>query len=346
MTDETLVAAADIARLAGVGRSAVSNWRRRYAGFPQPVAGTPASPLFALAEIEAWLLSQGRLQEVPLVERAWQELRAHAGDDLRLASALADAGERLASGQAAQPPAIAELAMAIGHADTFEVLVSRFHETQPRSAVVPAAEITELMAALAEGAGTVLDPACGTGELLLAARDNGTRRLLGQDASADLARLAGIRLRLGPGNGGHQTGPGQTGTAGETSEAVVHMDNAVFRDAFPGITADAVLCCPPSYPRAAGHDLDGTDPRWVFGIPPRMEPELAWVQHAVAHLSPAGLAVVLMPQAAAARRPGRRLGPSCCARARSARSSRCLPRIRRITCGCCGARLTRWPRPF
>src|SRR5215831_14093743 len=61
MMEETLVAAADIARLAGVGRSAVSNWRRRYAGFPKPVAGTAASPLFALAEVEAWLRGSGKL---------------------------------------------------------------------------------------------------------------------------------------------------------------------------------------------------------------------------------------------------------------------------------------------
>ncbi len=307
MAEETLVAAADIARLAGVGRSAVSNWRRRYAGFPQPVAGTPASPLFVLAEVEAWLRGQGRLLEVPLVEGAWQELRVHAGDDLRLASALADAGERLGSGQAAEPPAVAELATAIGPVDTFEVLLSRFHEARVRSAAVPEAEIAGLMAAIVKGAATVLDPACGTGELLLAARDNGARRLLGQDADADLARLAGIRLRLAAINQGEASDPDQAAEAGGTGEAIVRAGNALFRDAFPGTAADAVLCCPPSYPRAEGQELNAADERWVYGVPPRMEPELAWVQHALAHLSPTGLAVVLMPQAAAARRPGRRI---------------------------------------
>ena len=299
MAEETLVPAADIARLAGVGRSAVSNWRRRYADFPKPIAGTPASPLFALAEVEAWLRSQGRLLEVPLVERAWQELRARAGDDLRLASALAEVGERLASAQQAEPSAVAELAAAIGPADAFEILLSRFHETRARATVVTA-EITELMAALAEGAETVLDPACGTGDLLIAARDNGAVRLFGQEADPDLARLAGIRLRLGSGEGReeHQA---------STGESIVRAENALFRDVFPGTVADAVLCCPQTYPRAAGQDLDPADPRWVYGIPPRMEPELAWVQHALAHLSPTGLAIVLMPQAAAARRPGRRI---------------------------------------
>jgi hypothetical protein len=298
MAEQTLVAAADIARLAGVGRSAVSNWRRRHAGFPQPVAGTPASPLFALTEVEAWLRGQGKLLEVPRVEQAWQELRAHAGDNLRLASTLADAGERLISGQAPEQPAVAGLAAAIGPAETFEVLLSRFHETRVRSAAVPAAEIAGLMAALAEGAATVLDPACGTGELLLAARDNGAQRLIGQDASVDLARLAAIRLRLGSGGEDEASG---------TGEAIVRTGDALFSDAFPGIVADAVLCCPPSDPRAGSQDLDAADPRWVYGVPPRMEPELAWVQHALAHLSPAGVAVVLMRQAATARRPGRRI---------------------------------------
>jgi len=30
----------------------------------------------------------------------------------------------------------------------------------------------------------------------------------------------------------------------------VRTGNALLRDAFPGIAADAVLCCPPAYPRA------------------------------------------------------------------------------------------------
>lgn len=60
----TEVTAAGIARLAGVGRAAVSNWRRRHADFPKPVGGTETSPSFALAEVESWLRDQGKLAEV------------------------------------------------------------------------------------------------------------------------------------------------------------------------------------------------------------------------------------------------------------------------------------------
>lgn len=73
----TEVTAAGIARLAGVGRAAVSNWRRRHADFPRPVGGTETSPSFALAEVESWLRKQGKLAEVPLRERVWQQLSGH-----------------------------------------------------------------------------------------------------------------------------------------------------------------------------------------------------------------------------------------------------------------------------
>ncbi|MFD7980532.1 N-6 DNA methylase [Streptomyces sp. NPDC059071] len=71
------VTAAGIARLAGVGRAAVSNWRRRHADFPKPVGGTETSPSFALADVEDWLRAQGKLAEVPLRERVWQQVAGH-----------------------------------------------------------------------------------------------------------------------------------------------------------------------------------------------------------------------------------------------------------------------------
>ncbi|WP_205628321.1 N-6 DNA methylase, partial [Streptomyces showdoensis] len=71
------VTAAGIARLAGVGRAAVSNWRRRHADFPKPVGGTETSPSFALADVEEWLRTQGKLAEVPLRERVWQLVAGH-----------------------------------------------------------------------------------------------------------------------------------------------------------------------------------------------------------------------------------------------------------------------------
>ncbi|MDY0815526.1 N-6 DNA methylase [Kitasatospora purpeofusca] len=82
MPDRPEVTAVEIARLAGVGRAAVSNWRRRHPDFPRPVGGTDSSPAFALTEVEAWLRSQGKIAELPLLERVWrivETLRDPAG---------------------------------------------------------------------------------------------------------------------------------------------------------------------------------------------------------------------------------------------------------------------------
>jgi SAM-dependent methyltransferase len=326
---DTTVSAADIARLADVGRTAVSNWRRRHPDFPQPVGGTSASPLFGLADVEAWLRTQGKLVQMPLAERAWQELRTQAGDDLQLAAVLAEAGDVMAGGQAvagtsvrvpvaagsvvagsvvagsvvegtvvegtvtggrAAGTAVAELVTALGAADAFEVLLRRFQEMQARRIGVTSPEVAELMAGLAGEARTVLDPACGTGELLLAARAGGVaRQLLGQDIAAGSARLAGIRLRL------------------DGADATVRIGDSLRADAFAGVVVDAVLCDPPFHDRGWEPGSLTADPRWAYGLPPRLEPELAWAQHSLAHLAPGGLAVVVVPAAAAGRRPGRRI---------------------------------------
>ncbi|WP_392973119.1 class I SAM-dependent DNA methyltransferase [Streptomyces sp. LN245] len=68
-----------------------------------------------------------------------------------------------------------------------------------------------------------------------------------------------------------------------------------------------MLCNPPFAVRDWGHDELAYDPRWAYGVPPRAESELAWVQHALAHLAPGGYAVLLLPPAAASRASGRRV---------------------------------------
>ncbi|MFD0785045.1 N-6 DNA methylase, partial [Micromonospora azadirachtae] len=70
------ITAAEIARLAGVGRAAVSNWRKRYADFPVPVGGTSASPEFDLTQVEKWLRGQGKLPELATADRLWRRVAA------------------------------------------------------------------------------------------------------------------------------------------------------------------------------------------------------------------------------------------------------------------------------
>ncbi|MFJ4582285.1 N-6 DNA methylase [Streptomyces echinatus] len=469
----TEVTAAGIARLAGVGRAAVSNWRRRHADFPKPVGGTETSPSFALAEVEAWLRKQGKLAEVPLRERVWQQLAGHpegpltalvhtgcvllliherptvwldasAGSDARLAAMLPGALEQVLTprfggapggtvhdspnrpaaravngplpvntgggsggvnasplapgvnpgadadgvnpaltapavnssptpppvntpptvhtaltvhdappaGPAGHPtapaghptaqaagtarptrtaseptraaltppatrttpatltptPAVptptgpqllpsapllrgaAELAAETGARQTFEFLLGRHLDANPRQYTLTPAELAGLMADLAGPARTVLDPACGTGALLRAVDTRPEQELYAQDSAPELAALSALRLAL-------HSRAAVRAAAGDTLRA----------DAHPGLRADAVLCHPPFNERNWGHDELAYDPRWEYGFPARTESELAWVQHALARLADGGTAVLLMPPATASRRSGRRI---------------------------------------
>ncbi|PWK63819.1 N-6 DNA methylase [Streptomyces sp. CG 926] len=328
------VTAAEVARLAGVGRAAVSNWRRRHADFPKPVGGTETSPSFSLDEVEHWLRAQGKLAEVPLRERVWQQITAHPGgavtalgqaggallvvrdrpadwleltavSDARMATLLRPVldqvlGARLGPGHAlAEIPlgpaampllrAAAELAAELGARQAFEFLLGRHLDANPRQYTLTPDGLAGLMAALAgPSARTVLDPACGTGTLLRAVR--GATALHAQDSAPELAALAALRLAL---NGTPQV----RAAAGDSLRA----------DAFAQDTVDAVLCHPPFNERGWGHEELAYDPRWEYGFPARTESELAWVQHALAHLREGGTAVLLMPPAVAARRSGRRI---------------------------------------
>ncbi|GIG17234.1 hypothetical protein Cme02nite_55660 [Catellatospora methionotrophica] len=103
MADE--VTAADIARLAGVGRAAVSNWRRRHADFPQPVGGPPNSPMFALADVEAWLRVNGKLEDaLPALPKPTAAARpVHRAVDDEVAAAMAALMPAVRQGQVLDP---------------------------------------------------------------------------------------------------------------------------------------------------------------------------------------------------------------------------------------------------
>ncbi|MFE4519417.1 N-6 DNA methylase, partial [Kitasatospora sp. NPDC056783] len=287
----TEITAAGIARLAGVGRAAVSNWRRRHADFPKPVGGTDTSPAFDLAEVERWLRGQGKLGRVPLSERVWQQVE---GDPEGAAAALLAVGTALLGGGDADPErrelitGARELAKELGGRQAFEFLMGRHLEAGPRQYTLTPAPLAELMAELAGPAELVLDPACGFGALLGAAGPAAT--VAGQELDPDLAALTAVRLAL------RADGP-----------VDVRAGDSLRADAHPELRADAVLCHPPFNERSWGNEELAYDTRWEYGLPPRTESELAWVQHALAHLKENGCAVLLMPPAAASRRSGRRI---------------------------------------
>lgn len=69
------ISGSDIAQLAGVGRSTVSNWRARHDDFPKPVAGSATSPRFDTAEVRAWLQAHGKdVKDLAAGQMLWSAL--------------------------------------------------------------------------------------------------------------------------------------------------------------------------------------------------------------------------------------------------------------------------------
>jgi SAM-dependent methyltransferase len=247
------ITAAAIARLAGVGRAAVSNWRRRYPDFPNPVGGSLTSPTFDRAEIEAWLKITGKADQ------------------------LVTAGQTDTGTQR-----ISELERSITDLRPDELLARCMAALLPRETAVggSAEEEDEIFVDMTEDLPLVLDPACGTGTALLAVADRfgGRVRLAGQEINEVKARAARSNL-----------GDSRNAEVYEVNAGDSLLDNHLAQ--YMG-ESTAVVCEPPfDSPQWPEAELTA-DPRWEFGIPAPRDGELAWVQHCYAFLRPRGVAVV------------------------------------------------------
>ncbi|MEV5493116.1 N-6 DNA methylase [Streptomyces bobili] len=332
------VTAAEISRIAGVTRATVSNWRRRHDDFPAPSGGTDSSPLYDLESVRSWLASRGQVSAASPSEELRTTLRLHAQsgggtsdllllvlaaarrspEDLSAAALLTDpdlvtraqhdvatttAADAVPAGDAVRfkaddAPVLRALYACVrdeGGQAALGVLAERELEDSAASGAYRTPEpLADLLAGLILIPGSpvrVLDPACGSGTLLAAAARRGARELYGQDTLPVQVRRSAVSLML--------TAPEATVT--------VRAADSLRADAFPGLVADAVLCNPPFGVRDWGHDELAYDPRWAYGVPPRAESELAWVQHALSHLTPGGYAALILPPATAGRASGRRV---------------------------------------
>ncbi|MEU8581256.1 N-6 DNA methylase [Streptomyces abikoensis] len=293
------VTAAEIARLAGVTRAAVSNWRRRRSDFPAPVGGTSASPLFSLAEVRQWLEGQREGREVSGEVRLWQALRGAYGEEM--VRALAAVGGRLRgdteqlTDQTARE-AVDGLVVDRMPTEVMDALVARLLESTARAALdgVSTLRLARAVREFAgETSGTVFDPACGIGTLLVAVGGGAVQSRFGQDIHADATRVAQVRAALA--------------AAGAAAPVQVVAGDSLRADAFPDLRADLVVCEPPTAVADWGREQLLIDPRWEAGVPSRGESELAWLQHCYHHTAPGGRAVVVLPASVAHRRSGRRI---------------------------------------
>lgn len=326
---DALLSPSDIADIVGVNRPVVSNWRKRHADFPSAVAGTEAKPLFTRGDVLVWLRRRGhKVEEGDAGDRLWSALNAirdqapldDAADFVLLLATLKRVKPGMFDGVArehpaeqsgklieatsalrstpglqdlpAPPPAVLRLQPsfslvidAVARIDDRELarsvdfVLERLSRWQIKSGAehgFVGSRTSALLASLASGStGIVYDPACGIANVLVQIAERGSAlQLVGSDINLD-ALLVGAQRALLHG---------------------VCIDllggDVLARDPHPDLRADVVVVEPP-FGMAWDVSSAMTDPRFAFGVPPRMASDLAWVQHAVAHLAPDGRAYVL-----------------------------------------------------
>ncbi|HEX4114823.1 MAG TPA: N-6 DNA methylase [Solirubrobacteraceae bacterium] len=324
----------DIAELAGVRRTVVSNWRRRHSDFPVAIAGTDANPLFARDEVVGWLTRRGHKVREPTAggwlweaansirgvasldtvrelipalaciksrsagsssDAAWRSIVDGRQPELRerVTTSIAELGIPVESDVMRQlnvrdeelPVVVGALAHAIDRiptahlAEAVDFVLGRFARWQVKAGAefgFIGSRTSALLVSLADTAtGVVYDPACGIGNVLMGLADRGAHaKLVGHDIDAAALGVAAQRALL------------------RDIEIELVRGDVLARDLDAALEADVVVAEPPFGLRWDPSSAIA-EARFAYGMAPRSSADLAWVEHAIAHLAPDGRAYVL-----------------------------------------------------
>ena len=129
--------------------------------------------------------------------------------------------------------------------------------------------------------GVILDSACGTAGFFQKIEDNYTNKefqFYGQEYNSTTLAFAKLRYVF------NKKDTIQFGEAKST----------LSDDQFPDLKGDYVIMHPSFNVRTSANEINENDPRFEFGMPPKSNANLAWIQHALYHLNSNGKAVVLL----------------------------------------------------
>jgi type I restriction enzyme M protein len=134
--------------------------------------------------------------------------------------------------------------------------------------------------------GRVYDPCCGSGGMFVQAERfveaHGGRRndiaVYGQELNDTTWRLAQMNLAI----------------RGIETDLGPRWGDSFHEDLHPDLKADFILANPPFNISDWGGDQLRDDQRWRYGVPPVGNANYAWLQHMASHLSPRGVAGVVL----------------------------------------------------
>ncbi|WP_433571182.1 N-6 DNA methylase [Streptomyces sp. CA-251247] len=190
-------------------------------------------------------------------------------------------------------PLIDWVAIAPDLTEIFEVCLDHGQTTSKGGDYYTPSDVARLLAGVMEPreGDTVYDPVCGSGGLLLRAREyleaSGGHAdelaLYGQDESRRALQTAAMNVSV-HGAAAHLEGP----------------DSTWVNDRFADLTFDVVVANPPF--NQSGWDEGGYlrhSLPWPYGVPPAGNANFAWAQHVVRKMTPTGRGALLLPTGAA-----------------------------------------------
>ena len=176
----------------------------------------------------------------------------------------------------------------------YEYFLSEFASTEGKRGgefYTPRCIVNLLVEMLEPYRGRVYDPCCGSAGMFVqsmrfikehaSGNGNGGRAradisIFGQESNYTTWRLAKMNLAI------------------RAVEGQILQGDTFHNDRHPDLRADYILANPPFNVSEWGGETLADDQRWRFGTPPKGNANFAWVQHMIHHLSPNGVAGIVL----------------------------------------------------
>tara|TARA_B100000963_G_scaffold361494_1_gene397216 strand:- start:2281 stop:3822 length:1542 start_codon:yes stop_codon:yes gene_type:complete len=170
----------------------------------------------------------------------------------------------------------------------YEYFIGKFAEAEKKGGgefYTPRSVVRLLTEILQPYEGRIYDGCCGSGGMFVqslkfmeahAGRINAS--VWGQESNPTTWRLAKMNLAI---------------RRIDANLGKSHEDT-LLNDYFPDLRADFTIVNPPFNIKDWGFESLQDDPRWMYGVPPKGNANYAWIQHYLHHLSPQGMAGIVM----------------------------------------------------
>ena len=171
----------------------------------------------------------------------------------------------------------------------YEYFLGEFASTELQKGgefYTPACLVRTMVEILEPYKGRVYDPACGSGGMFVQSTkfiqrhqgDIHDLSIYGQEKNPTTWKLAKMNLAI-------------RGLGGDLGK---FADDTFLNDLHKGLKADFVLANPPFNISDWGQEKLVQDPRWKYGIPPKSNANMAWVEHMIDKLSINGKAAIIL----------------------------------------------------